>query len=838
MSSPSDHPRKQPIVRGARACKVCRQAKMKCVGTEDGDKCQRCKRAGTECVFEKHRRGRKPGSKLSEASKMLRRLEKGLNNAKQKTHSHEPALTVPYASGSQVLFPPADLATVTLSSGFPTPPALTVSAEDEESDKSCEGMHPVNLIRKESERNSFFKTILNPEDADPLRSATSSQKSPSPTRSPTASPASVPFDLGGLQDPITAGLITDRDARIFFDYFFIRLNSFINLFDPALHSVDYVRTVSPGGQFLFTTIIMACCKFFRPNLYQDVRRLANEFAARAFLENCKSVEVVQAFACLTYWKEPNDDRTWMYIGWACRMALELGLNRYVAHPPAGETERQFLLRRNRERTYLVLFVHDRSLSTQTGRPWMLSECDLVRHSHNWHKQGVSTIQPVDVIVAAFVQLRLIASQASDVFHNLHKTDAESYQFDLEHHARLQKCNVDLEQWMAHWQHEMSKAELAENFHHAFIRFFWLYCRVFLNSFGLRQAIFTSKQVPFDQKILDICYSSALEHLQSVTENFAQMNMLRYGQETITVMSAYCAVYLMRLLRSANTRSNLPASAKDEIYSVIARVADAYSEISEPSSSTASHHASFLRSLVYVDYHRAEQMDHERERSSAIATDRAVSGTFSSPGSQQTDGMSIVAPYPTSSSPSAIQPPSHFHHNNPISPSAPSVLSTMSTQNPGQDVTRPSSDYGSSPTNTSAMRYGQYPVNGADTGAVHIGPQPSSSASPSASTSSYPQPAIPQSQPQAQYFNIMFKELGLHNGFNSIYEHGSSVQNGYNGANAGGLGVPSPGPHQLSYANGQMNGHPGQSYASPSPYQQAYPSMQMYNAQVAYGGLAQ
>ena len=56
---------------------------MKCVGAEDGQKpCQRCKRTNVEyvgndivlfdgrhilchprCVFEKHRRGRKPGSK-------------------------------------------------------------------------------------------------------------------------------------------------------------------------------------------------------------------------------------------------------------------------------------------------------------------------------------------------------------------------------------------------------------------------------------------------------------------------------------------------------------------------------------------------------------------------------------------------------------------------------------------------------------------------------------------------------------------------------------------------------------------------------------------------------
>lgn len=55
------------------------------------------------------------------------------------------------------------------------------------------------------------------------------------------------------------------------------------------------------------------------------------------------------------------------------MAVELGLNRYTARPPENESSLQRLERRNRERTYLVLFVHDRSLSMQTGRLWMLPE---------------------------------------------------------------------------------------------------------------------------------------------------------------------------------------------------------------------------------------------------------------------------------------------------------------------------------------------------------------------------------------------------------------------------------------------------------------------------------
>ena len=90
------------------------------------------------------------------------------------------------------------------------------------------------------------------------------------------------------------------------------------------------------------------------------------------------------------------------------MAVELGLNRYIAHPSPSENDFQRLERRNRERTYLVLFVHDRSLSMQTGRHWMLPEDDLIRHAMSWHEASGTTIRPEDVIIAAFVALRRIA----------------------------------------------------------------------------------------------------------------------------------------------------------------------------------------------------------------------------------------------------------------------------------------------------------------------------------------------------------------------------------------------------------------------------------------------
>jgi hypothetical protein len=174
--------------------------------------------------------------------------------------------------------------------------------EDDEQDRNDEAFIPAKLIKQESLRNSFFRTILNPEEAPP----------PIPRRSESFTPPQIPSPLStaDLSDPISAGVITDVEAKTLFDAFFLRLNPFINLFDPALHTVSYVRSKS---SFLFTVLVMATCKFFKTSKYKYCQRLANAYANRAFLEDKKSIEVAQAYACMTYWKEPDDTVSSFYF---------------------------------------------------------------------------------------------------------------------------------------------------------------------------------------------------------------------------------------------------------------------------------------------------------------------------------------------------------------------------------------------------------------------------------------------------------------------------------------------------------------------------------------------
>ncbi|KAI0315537.1 hypothetical protein OF83DRAFT_1173718, partial [Amylostereum chailletii] len=459
--------------------------------------------------------------------------------------------------------------------------------------------------------------------------------------------------------------------------------------------------------------------------------IANEFAVRAFVEGWKSVEVVQAFACLCYWKEPEDTRTWQFIGFACRMAIEIGLNKYYPTRPAHENEFQRRERRNRERTYLVLFVHDRSLSTQTGRSWMLPEDDLVRNANTWHEQGADgPIRPEDVIVAAFVQLRRITAETTEVFYM--QRGANEYG-DMNKEVLLRNCNSKLTQWMETWQGEMRRAS-GETFHIAFLRFFRLYVRLFLNSFGIQGSMSNQTRATPSLQALSACYTSAVEILQIVSNEFAKMSMLRYGQDSVTTMTAYAAVFLLRLLRSSNTLAGLHEGATDEIHSIISKTADAYEEAASFSSACtgAAYHARFLRGLVAQDIFKARQTQQVQTKSpvapglpspSVSTYSRSSTGSYPSQGNTRRSDAPVYSPEQGDMPYTPVDLQQHPHTHNP-----PSASMQMEGQVQGQ--------------------YGYAPPG-------------------------HPQPP----QGDMMYWNNMFRDLGFGQTVDTTYAHGAPTMGG-------------------------------------------------------------
>ncbi|GAA5845726.1 hypothetical protein JCM9279_006086 [Rhodotorula babjevae] len=160
-----------------------------------------------------------------------------------------------------------------------------------------------------------------------------------------------------MPDPVDMHVLTALEAEQLFQLFHSQLNCFIVLFDAHLHTADYVRTTSTA---LFTAILTASAKFFRPDLYPQLLSSAQQLVTRAMGgDGDPEIGLLQSLLILTYWKEPFDTSAWLRVGYAIRLGYQLGLHHKRRQPlPENEHEARVML--DRERTWIVLICNDNS----------------------------------------------------------------------------------------------------------------------------------------------------------------------------------------------------------------------------------------------------------------------------------------------------------------------------------------------------------------------------------------------------------------------------------------------------------------------------------------------
>jgi hypothetical protein len=137
------------------------------------------------------------------------------------------------------------------------------------------------------------------------------------------------------------------------------LNPYISQLDLNLHTFSHVRRKSA---FLLSSILAASAKMFNPGLYKPLHQHAEDLLVDSFRRGEKSTETAQAILILTYWKEPEDTRSWVTLGYVIRMCIDLGWHKLrpsSRRDREGLTEMQIREARDVERTWFVLFVYDR-----------------------------------------------------------------------------------------------------------------------------------------------------------------------------------------------------------------------------------------------------------------------------------------------------------------------------------------------------------------------------------------------------------------------------------------------------------------------------------------------
>lgn len=161
------------------------------------------------------------------------------------------------------------------------------------------------------------------------------------------------------EDPVRLGIVNTAIAASLFAHFMNDLNPYVCQLDPALHSLEYVQRKS---SFLLSAVLSVAAKAFNPTYHRSLQMHAEDLFTKCFRNGKKSTEIIQAIMISTYWKDKDDTRVWLSIGYVIRMGMELGWHKLSARTKTErEATSEFLNResRNVERTWLLLFIYDR-----------------------------------------------------------------------------------------------------------------------------------------------------------------------------------------------------------------------------------------------------------------------------------------------------------------------------------------------------------------------------------------------------------------------------------------------------------------------------------------------
>ncbi|KAI1621848.1 hypothetical protein EDD37DRAFT_667713 [Exophiala viscosa] len=495
------------VASSSNACLSCRRVKMKCRVPESHSKCERCKRKSLECTFRKHQRGRRPAVKLAsgalpsnlEATKQANAISGRINESLTDAGRHRPS------SGTQ--------------------DGEESSSARAEAEKAfwaeSDNFRPPDLLNREATSGHF--SLLN------VLSTTNRMGSPVPSNSSS-------------DDPIQMRLINYNIAVTLFEGFMKHLNPYICQLDPVFHTFSYVQKTS---SFLLTAVLAASAKSLNPAVYPALKEHAETLFTKSFRRGHKSAEIVQAILVLTYWKELDDTRVWLSVGYAIRLSMELGWHRLPKAQHENDrlrpdSERRKL--RNCQRTWLVLFVYDRSISLQTGKPRMIERSELIESVDVWLKHDLAL--PMDVLLAAFVSLRLLTSDVFDVLDPNPTVDRTLQVYGTD--ALLKSLGCQIRTWEDHWI-GLAQTAACETCHLFLIRFYGMHLQLLLSSFSLRPALLSqSTEAKIRTGVIWSSNATAIQMLKLVSDPSVSP-VLYFAQDSVHVMIAYAAVFLIKLL---------------------------------------------------------------------------------------------------------------------------------------------------------------------------------------------------------------------------------------------------------------------------------------------------
>ncbi|KAB5595391.1 Fungal Zn(2)-cys(6) binuclear cluster domain containing protein [Ceratobasidium theobromae] len=624
---------KPKATRGSKACLNCRRLKMKCVGAEQDleGKCDRCRTNGHSCVFEKSNRGRNPTKKQENLMRQLKRMEStldtlmhsishpGLNSIPTGTVTRSPTPSSPSVSASNnarnLLGSPSastpDIGSTSTSSfqksrdkPRPSSPRLHMLPDNT--------LNPLGLLAEASLQNrrdkgassgigGMLPSNINEDDGSgkvdgrPVGVASDAYFKPGPMN---ILPLRRLYIERQVQPEMLSFVSTEEVVELF-DIYFDHLNAQNGLLERGFHTPPMVCSRSP---FLLTTVCAIAAKFYtkKPELHLKLAGIAKKLAFSVPERGYKSVEIVQAYLLLSLWgsgpvERYEQDKTWLLLGTSClgiRVATDLNLHRKSTAQLDDSAESRARAReiRNRERTWLVCYILDRSLSAQMGKPHSVKEDFIIRNAAQWWKQPDSI--PQDAGIVAYLEMQRILSRSLDFLYS-GTQNASGLQTDCDYLLVIKTIESQLQAWSNEWEaHRKADTSVGADYRSSAAAFYYHYAMLVVNSFGLQNAM---ERSPVDiSHFFSRCHTSAMSCALVVRDELIPRDYMRYSPDSHFVFTSYAVLTLLKLIRPEFSAF---LDNEQKTLKLVQNIADLFEQIAANPYHTPALYSTFLRALI-------------------------------------------------------------------------------------------------------------------------------------------------------------------------------------------------------------------------------------------------
>ncbi|CAE6445064.1 unnamed protein product [Rhizoctonia solani] len=353
---------------------------------------------------------------------------------------------------------------------------------------------------------------------------------------------------------LTLKIITDAEVERLFRIFREKIDPAIAIVDPVIHTVSNLKARCP---FLFTVICAIASQYWikRPELYTILMRHAKAAAAATITDRYKSLEICQGYLLLSFYPPPArtwaEDRRWLYLGCAIRMAMDLELDKQGSMAYMNEAhERESL---NMTRTWLICVSMDRTLTTRLGRPTTILDDHIVRHSQEWWRHSKYN-RRLDVHLCYYTQLFQIVTR---YFNQIYSNPDSVSGFNESTDFGSITCAFDdeVENFMQDMTHaHATSSEPAHpscRYRLAQIRSVLAYYRLMMHSFGLENSVKLSPQV--GTTFLSSSIDAASEVIRITNEDLPIYEFHRYSPDDYWLWSVYAAMFLIKLMKPRSTQ---------------------------------------------------------------------------------------------------------------------------------------------------------------------------------------------------------------------------------------------------------------------------------------------